>query len=65
VVEGGKARYLVYLNRSRLDGLGGMLGGLKRSLLERKLRGEVKTAIEGVRRRIETGDPPNAVSSRR
>jgi hypothetical protein len=57
VLDGGKTRYLVYLNRSRIDRLDGMLGGLKRAVIERKLRGEVKTAIDGVRRRIETGDP--------
>lgn len=57
VFDSGKARYLVYLNRSRLDRLDGMLGGMKRAVIERKLRGEVKTAIDGVRRRIETGDP--------
>jgi hypothetical protein len=57
VLDDGKARYLVYVNRSRLDRLDGMWGGLKRAVIERKLRGEVKTAIDGVRRRIETGDP--------
>jgi ribosomal protein S20 len=45
------------LNRSKLDRLDGMFG-LKRAAVERKLRSEVRTAIEGVRRRIESGDPP-------
>jgi len=57
VLDSGTTRYLVYLNRSRLDRLGGMFGGLKRSLLERRLASEVKTGLESVRRRIESGNP--------
>jgi hypothetical protein len=58
VMDGGDTRYLVYLNRSQLDKLDGMLGGLKRTLVERKLGNEVKTAIATIRQRIESGDPP-------
>jgi len=57
VLDEGQSRYLVYLNRSRLDRLGGMLGGVKRTLLERRLAPGVRTAIETVRERIESGDP--------
>jgi hypothetical protein len=57
VLDGGTTRYLAYLNRSKLDRLDGMFG-LKRAAVERKLRSEVRTAIDGVRRRIESGDPP-------
>lgn len=57
VLDGGKTRYLVYLNRSRLDRLGGMFGGLKRSLVERRLASEVKNGLDVVRRRIESGNP--------
>ena len=57
VLDGGGTRYLAYLNRSRLDRLDGMFGGLKRTVVERKLRSEVKNAIAGIRRRIESGDP--------
>jgi len=57
VLDGGKTRYLVYLNRSRLDRLGGMFGGLKRSLVERQLASEVKSGLDTVRRRIESGNP--------
>jgi hypothetical protein len=57
VLDGGASRYLAYVNRSRLDRLDGIIGGLKRSVVERKLRSEVKTAIEGVRRRLESGNP--------
>ena len=58
VLDGGGTRYLAYLNRSKLDGLDGMFGGVKRAVVERKLRSEVRTAIDGVRRRIESGNPP-------
>ncbi len=58
VLDGGATRYLAYLNRSKLDRLDGMFGGLKRAVVERKLRSEVRTAIDGIRRRIESGNPP-------
>lgn len=57
VLDGGKTRYLVYLNRSRLDRLGGMFSSLKRTLIERRLASEVKNGLDTVRRRIESGDP--------
>ncbi len=57
VLDGGKTRYLVYLNRSRLDRLGGVFSGLKRSLVERRLASEVKSGLDTVRRRIESGNP--------
>lgn len=57
VLDSRKTRYLVYVNRSRLDRLGGMFSSLKRSLVERRLASEVKTGLESVRRRIESGDP--------
>jgi hypothetical protein len=58
VLDGGTTRYLVYLNRSRLDKLGtGVFGGLKRTLVERRLATEVKNGLDTVRRRIESGDP--------
>jgi hypothetical protein len=63
VLDGGSHRYLVYLNRSRLDPLDGRFGGLKRKLVQRKLGSELKTAIEGVRRRIESGDPAESMIS--
>jgi hypothetical protein len=58
VLESATTRYLAYLNRSRLDRLDGMFGGLKRAIVERKLRSEVKDVIAGIRRRIESGNPP-------
>jgi hypothetical protein len=58
VLDGGGTRYLAYLNRSKLDRLDGMFGGWKRAVVERKLRSEVRGALEGIRRRIESGNPP-------
>ena len=53
-------RYLVYLNRSRVDLLSGMLGGLVRRIVERRLRGEADDVVHGLRRRLESGEPPDA-----
>lgn len=46
-------RYLIYLNRSSVDLLGGFLGGVKRSILESRLRGEVPEIIQRLRGRLE------------
>lgn len=51
-------RYLTYLNRSRLDVLGGLFGGLVRRIVERRLRAEAADVVEGLRRRLEAGEPP-------
>jgi hypothetical protein len=49
--------YLFVLNRSSVDVLGGMFGGVVRGLLERRLRSDVATVIDQVGRRIENGLP--------
>lgn len=54
----GSPPYLTYLNRSRLDVLGGLFGGIVRRIAERRLRGEAAEVVQGVRRRLESGDPP-------
>jgi hypothetical protein len=51
-------RYLLYLNRSRVDVLDGFLGGLVRRIVERRLRDEAGHIVEGLRSRLEAGDPP-------
>ncbi len=51
-------RYLVYVNRSQLDLLTGMFAGWKRSVVEGKLRSETASAFNEVRRRLESGLPP-------
>ena len=56
--DGAGHRYLVYVNRSRLDLLGGMFGGWKRGMIEGKLRSESAGVFNEVRRRLESGPPP-------
>jgi hypothetical protein len=51
-------RYLVYVNRSQLDLLGGIFGPWKRSLLEGRLKSESAGVFSEIRRRIESGPPP-------
>lgn len=50
-------RYLVYLNRSSVDLLGGFLGGLRRSIIESRLRGQVPDIIQRLRGRLERTRP--------
>lgn len=54
----GRPRYLAYLNRSRVDVLDGMFGGLVRRIVERRLRDEAGLIVEGLRTRLEGGEPP-------
>ena len=51
-------RYLVYVNRSQLDLLGGLFGAWKRSVLEGRLKSESAAVFSEIRRRIESGLPP-------
>jgi hypothetical protein len=54
---GGNRHYLVHLNQSRLDVLGGWLGGIVRSMINSRLRGEAGEVVDAVRKRIESGLP--------
>jgi hypothetical protein len=47
------ARYLVYLNRTGVDLLGGFFGPLKRSILESRLKSELPEIIQKLRVRLE------------
>jgi hypothetical protein len=51
-------RYLVYVNRSQVDVLGGIFGGWKRSIVEGRLKSESADVFSEVRRRLESGPPP-------
>lgn len=51
-------RYLAYLNRSDVDVLGGFWGGMVRRILERRLRSEAPGILQTLRKRLESGDPP-------
>lgn len=50
--DGGQ-RYLVYLNRTTVDVLGGVFGGIKRAMLESRLSGEMPELIARLRDRLE------------
>lgn len=45
--------YLMYLNRSRVDLLHGVFGGLRRLLVKRRLRDEFPKYLEGIRDRLD------------
>jgi hypothetical protein len=51
-------RYVVYVNRSQLDLLGGTFASWKRSALEGRLKTESARALNEIRQRIESGPPP-------
>ena len=59
--EPGRSNYLVYVNRSRVDALSGVFGGIVRWFVERRLRAEAADVLQGLRRRLESGEPPRFV----
>ena len=38
--------------------LGGVFGGLVRWFMQRRLKDEAATVLQGLRRRLESGEPP-------
>lgn len=50
--------YLAYVNQTEIDLLDSWYGGLVRRVVERRLREEAVDVLEGLRRRLESGDPP-------
>jgi hypothetical protein len=48
----GTPRYLVYLNRSRVDVLGGFLGWVKRTIVEERLESETEKIFQALRDRL-------------
>jgi hypothetical protein len=57
VQDGTGQRYLVYVNRSQLDVLGGFFGGLKRAIVESRVKSESVQVFSALRRRLESGPP--------
>ena len=49
--------YLVYVNRSQLDILGGFFGPLKRAIVESRVKSESVMVLGELRRRLESGPP--------
>ena len=56
--EPGGPNYLVYVNRSELDVLRGMFGPIIRHFIQSRLKGEAAAVLDGLRERLESGDPP-------
>ena len=50
-------RYLAYVNRSRVDLLERWFGGLARMVIERRVKGEASEVLQGLRQRLESGEP--------
>lgn len=59
--ESGAGRHLVYLQRSHVDVLQGLFGGLARRVVEGRIRDEAPAVLASVRARLESGDPPEGV----
>ena len=58
IMRGSNGRnYLVYLNRSEVDVLGGFFGGLVRMVMGRRLKAEASDVLRGLRNRLESGEP--------
>ena len=58
ILRGSDGRnYLVYLNRSEVDMLGGFFGGLVRIAMGRRLKAEASGILRGLRDRLESGEP--------
>ena len=53
----GARNYLAYVNRSDIDVVRGVFGGLVRWFMERRLTSEASGVLLGLRRRLESGDP--------
>ena len=59
LVSGAPGRsYLIYVNRSRVDMLRGRFAGIIRWYMQRRLRAEAGNVLQGLRRRLESGEPP-------
>ena len=54
----GGPNYLVYVNRSEVDVLHGALAPIIRWVMQRRLRAEAASVLQGLRRRLESGEPP-------
>ena len=49
------ASYLVYINRSHVDVLSGVFGGLRRLLIEGRVKSESAEVVRTAKRRLESG----------
>lgn len=58
MTDSGWGRHLVYVQRSHVDVLRGLFGGLVRRVMEGRVRDEAPAVLDTVRTRLESGDPP-------
>lgn len=56
--DAGGGNYLIYMNRTAVDLFGGLLGPIKRAMLESRLRSQVPEVIGKLRLRLERGASP-------
>jgi hypothetical protein len=57
----GGPNYFVYLNRSDLDLLTGPFAGIMKRIIQRRVRSEAASVLRGLRQRLESGVPAQAV----
>jgi hypothetical protein len=57
ICERAEACYLTYLNRTRVDLLGGLFGPLKRAVIEDRIRSDGPELMRGITRRLESRVP--------
>jgi hypothetical protein len=53
----GGHNYLVYLNRSEVDVIGGVFGGVARMVIQRRIGNEADELLAALRQRLERGEP--------
>lgn len=56
------APYLAYVNRSQVDMLRGFFGAFVRGVLEDRVERQAPLIVRGLRARLESGNPPDAIS---
>jgi hypothetical protein len=61
----GRFNYLAYLNRSEVDVLRSSFMGLVRLVMQRRLKAEAASVLAGLRRRLESGEPPMPILTQR
>lgn len=57
IAGSGSNRYLVYVNRARVDAFQGFFGGVVRRVVERRVKAEAPAILVGLRKRLESGEP--------
>jgi hypothetical protein len=61
----GRFNYLAYLNRSEVDVLRTSFMGLVRLVMQRRVKAEAASVLAGLRRRLESGEPPMPILTQR